>query len=501
VRLISAVLGFLVRKLALLGAVVASLFLGYLLVHTLVPALREAEAERERLQRVAAERAALEGELSQLQSASEGVQTDLIASLQTRVELEIVEGQDVVAEKEQEVARLLAEKDEVCGTVESVVDWVWPGPSACDAAERALQVAQDAQATVERNLERARADAAVLADTSLSNEEKLNRLGEGGDQSIVARQVETTQAELDQKRAEETTLREAQGTLEGHVVTLWAQSWRWLLAIALLIILLPPLLRTVNYFVLMPLVRRMHTPINLAEGADQASASLSVAPAERTLTVHLDPGEVLSARSEHVRPVQGKVRSGLLYDLSSPFISFAAGLYGLSRVTGVEGGTAATLATPDDPDSYLMRIEFEDHPGLVMRPRHVVGVIGAPGLETRWRWGIHALATWQVRYILFTGTGSLIVQGSGDVVATNPGGRPTRMDQHLVMGFDSRLTVGINRTEVFLPYLWRRTPLVDDEFIGDHPLFWQKSNAAGPSNPVARTFDAVFSALGRVLGF
>jgi hypothetical protein len=148
-----------------------------------------------------------------------------------------------------------------------------------------------------------------------------------------------------------------------------------------------------------------------------------------------------------------------------------------------------------------MRIDFSDHPGLVMRPRHVVGVIGTPELETRWRWGIQSFATWQVRYILFSGTGSLIVQGSGAVVATSPQGGTTRMEQHLVMGFDSRLWVGVNRTEVFWPYLWGRTPLVDDEFTGSHPLFWQKASAAGPGNPVARVFDAFFSALGKVLGF
>ena len=220
----------------------------------------------------------------------------------------------------------------------------------------------------------------------------------------------------------------------------------------------------------MPVVNRAHRPIHLAAGADaRGGRPPHHARPQRTLTVDLGAGEVLSARSEHVRPVQGRIRSRLLYDWSAPFISFAAGLYGLSRVTGDERVTAATLATPDDPDSYLMRIDFTDHPGLVMRPRHVVGVIGTPELETRWRWGIQSFATWQVRYIMFAGTGSLIVQGSGDVVATNPRGRTTRMEQNLVMGFDSRLVVGVNRTEVFWPYLWGRTPLVDDEFTGSPP--------------------------------
>ena len=85
------------------------------------------------------------------------------------------------------------------------------------------------------------------------------------------------------------------------------------------------------------------------------------------------------------------------------------------------------LATPDDPDSYLMRIDFTDHPGLVMRPRHVVGVIGDARAARRGGGGASwSLATWQVRYILFAGTGSLIVQGRGDVNADEPSGRDPR---------------------------------------------------------------------------
>ena len=298
------------------------------------------------------------------------------------------------------------------------------------------------------------------------------------------------------------SLQEARNSWVGRVVEQWSRSWRWLAGIALLVMVMPPFLRTVSYFLLMPMVKRMQKPVDLASGSEHATASLRTTAAQRTMTVDLGVGEVLSARSEHVRPVQGRIRSRLLYDWTSPFISFAAGLYGLSRVTGDEGAlTSATLATPDDPNSYLMRIDFEDHPGVVMRPRHVVGVIGSPSLETTWRWGIQSLARWQVRYIMFAGSGSLMVQGSGDVVATNPRGGSTRIEQNLMMGFDSRLVVTVNRTEVFWPYLWGRTPLVDDEFFGDGPLFWQKSTTGGPRNPIAKTFDAIFSALGKLLGF
>lgn len=499
-RLISSVLGFVLRKLGLFGALLLSLFLGYLLIQALIPTLREAVAERDRLQQVAQERAALEEDLEQLRSTAAEGQSQAIASLEGKIDAEIEEGRRNVTEKKAEIERLRDDQQEFCGVVREVIAWVFPG-NACKSAEMAVEKADEALDTLEGSLGQAGEDAAVLGDPALTTQQKLDRLDEGGDQSFVEREIDNKESELGQKKAEEESLEEAQASGVGWVVNQWAQSWKWLAAIALLALVLPGALRIVSYFLLMPMVSRMHKPIHLAAGSENAAADLRITAALRTLTIQLGAGEVLSARSEHVRPVQGKIRSRLLYDWTSPFISFAAGLYGLSRITGDERVTSATLSTPNDPDSYLMRIDFMDHPGLVMHPKHVVGVIGMPELETRWRWGIQSFATWQVRYIMFAGSGSLIVQGSGDVVATSPRGRSTRMEQNLVMGFDSRLTVGVNRTEVFWPYLWGRTPLVDDEFTGLHPFFWQKSSADGPSNPIAKTFDAIFSALGKLLGF
>ncbi len=499
-RLVAAVLGFVLRKIGLLVAVVVSMFLCYLLVQAVVPTLQKAVTDRDRLQQVAEERAALEADLAALKRSAEAAQSEAVASLAATVVDEVDAGRRNVATKQDEIQRLRDRREDVCGFWQKVGALVLPG-NACDAAEQAVERADEALNTLETSLGQAEAEVALLTDPALTSEEKLARLDQSGEQSSVDREIDNTESELRQKQAEERSLRADGDSWAGWIVEQWARSWRWLVAIALLVLLMPAAVRTIGYFVLMPVVSRMHRRIHLAEGSESATADLRATVARRTLTIDLEAGEVLSARSEHVRPVQGRVRSQVLYDWSAPFISFAAGLYGLSRVTGDDHVTSAVLATPDDPDSYLMRIDFTDHPGVVMHPKHVVGVIGAPELRTRWRWGIQSFATWQVRYIMFAGTGSLIVQGRGDVVATDPGGRSTRIEQSLVMGFDSRLSVGVERTEVFLPYLWGRTPLVDDEFTGIDPLFWQKSSAGGPRNPIARTFDAVFSALGKLLGF
>lgn len=499
-QLLAAVLGFLLRKAGLLLVAVLSLFLVYLFVQSAVPAIKDAVTDRERLQQATAEQAALEEEFELLTGELAEARLEEISSLQGRLAAEIDDLGEQVSAQRADVEERLAESDE-CSRLREVVEDLPLVPNTCDAKERVAETAQEALDAFESSLAQAEADAALLRDPILTSEEKLERLGENGGQVATEREIATTGSQLDQKQADVRSLEQAQGSGLGWVVDQWARSWKWLVGIALLVLFMPLVLRVLGYFVLMPLVTRIHRPIHLAAGSEEERAHLRATDARRTLVVDLTDGEVLSARSEHVRPVQGSIRGRLLYDWSAPFISFAAGLYGLSRVTGDGHGTSATLATPDDPDSYLVRIDFADHPGVVMRPRHVVGVIGAPGLETRWRWGIQSFATWQMRYIMFTGTGSLIVQGSGDVVATSPRGRSARMEQHLVMGFDSRLVVGVNRTEVFWPYLWGRTPLVDDEFTGTHPLFWQKSSTDGPSNPIARAIDAVFSSIGKLLGF
>lgn len=497
--LISALLRFVLNKLVAFLAVLLLLFLGFVVVQQLVPTIKDAVADRDRLEKVTEERRESEARLEQLQNDVEVGDAAAIDAATSAVGAEIATGQASLSEKKKALADV-REKHELCGLVGEVSAWALPG-NFCDEAEALNEAAEAAVETVQANLNNAEAEMAILNNPELGNSEKLDRLDAGGGQSIREREIENTHADLKQEQAEERTLQRSQDSWAGLIVNTWARAWKWMAGLAALFLLLPVLVRIVSYFLLMPLVTRLHKPIHLAAGSDAAETSLRTERAARTLTIELADGEVLTARSTHIRPVGGNRRSLLLYDWSSPFLSFASGLRELSRVTGDGAGTFARITAPDDPDAYLMRIDFEEHPGLVMHPKHVVGIIGAPQLRTRWRWGIQSFATWQVRYILFAGTGSLIVQGSGDVDALYPDEGRAGMDQNLVMGFDSRLAATVGRTEVFWQYLKGRTPLVLDEFSGEHPFFWQKSTAEGPSSPVAKVFDAFFSAFGKVLGF
>jgi len=515
VRLVAKVLGFVLSKAFLAGAMTLVLFFGYIAIGELQKAVKG----QDQLEEIVADRQAREKKLDALRArykeSQSQAQSELIESLTDTAKEQVASSKQKLADQKRKLERLEQAHNKACNFLGGgPADALLPG-RPCEDARNKVKAAKATLRDWQQKRDDASRDAAILTDPELTNRKKLERLGENPDQRgdpRIAKQIGDEESDLKGVKAKEREQAEAQESWAGRVVTQWGESrdgllqqwsqvWLGLLGVVLLILLTPVILRTIGYFVLMPLVSRAQKPLQLAAEAEHSAATLYASPAERTLQIRLSAGEVLSARSEDVRPVQGKVRSQLLYDWKAPFISYATGLHSLSRITGDEDGTEATLAASADPNSYLMRIDFKDHPGIVMRPKHVVGVMGTPELETRWRWGIQSFGTWQVRYIMFAGTGSLIVQGSGNVEATSPGHRATKIEQHLMMGFDSRLTARINRTEVFWPYLRGKAPLVDDEFTGPYLLFWQKSETGGPSNPAVKAFNAVFSVIGKLLGF
>jgi hypothetical protein len=220
-RLVSTVLGFLLKKLALLVALVLSLFLGYMFIQTLIPTLREAVADRDRLQQVAEARADLKEDLELLRSTAAESQSQAVAVLEARIDAEVEEGRRNVTEKRADIERL--REEELCGLAEKILAVPAPG-NVCDTAEEALEQANEALDTLEQNLGQAEAGAAVLSDPDLTPQQKLDRLDAGGEQALVQREIDSKEAELAQKEAEEQTLEEAQASGVGWVVNQWAKS-------------------------------------------------------------------------------------------------------------------------------------------------------------------------------------------------------------------------------------------------------------------------------------
>ena len=266
------------------------------------------------------------------------------------------------------------------------------------------------------------------------------------------------------------------------------------------------------YWVLMPLISR-RPALRLKAAAGEGTASLG--PSRHSLEVSIPQGDRLAVRADWLVAVgdeQGRARRSTrwFWRWKAPALSYAARLFLLTEVRGEdapEGAPAAlaVLAPPADPDLSISRLELTGgHPGIVVRPSHVVGIQGdGVKLEAVWAWrSLQAWATWQIRYYRFSGTGVLYLAGHGGLTGVDAANIRLRLDHRVVAGFDVRLTYQAKRTETFFPYLLGRASLVDDSFTGAGLILREAvSGAHGARTPIERGFQAIVGVVGKFFGF
>ena len=512
-QLISAIVTTLLKSALIIGALVAVLFAGTLLITEAGPSLREGLETPQRLDELQEEgheytemlarqqgestahdarRRALEIRLHQEQQRWEQQLEEELVAIEEAAEQQI---DDVQTGLEDHIEGATGAADElVARYCESwnPVDWL-----ACRAVRRSVEATDEriedqrraVEDAVDHLREQARKEAEAhrqaarehLQDQTAEFEKQLGDSLDAMDE--LAAENQQVQQQLDEIRMEASTLRD-----ENWLWIEFRDRWPYLLVVALLIFAAPYLRRTLWYFVGMPLVSRAE-PIELhslsGEGEDTPDTDdkplIECGKSKRTLQVEVPPGEQLVSRIGYVQSEREGAKSELFFDRQAPNLSYISGLVLLTRLQSVQADDSTrtvTLGTPDDPDTYLMTIDLKDHPGVVLRARHVVGVIGDITIDSTWRLtNLHAWATSQVRFIVFSGTGTLIVEGYGDVMGQSVDGGRQQKRMPLVIGFDTRLTYQTQRSATFLPYLVdpKREPLVVDVFEGEGMVFAEKN--------------------------
>jgi uncharacterized protein (AIM24 family) len=121
-------------------------------------------------------------------------------------------------------------------------------------------------------------------------------------------------------------------------------------------------------------------------------------------------------------------------------------------------------------------------------------------MKSEWRWNLHSLIRGQFRYIMLAGTGSIWVEGFGDVHGQTLTGQETHQESAAYIAFDGRLQSRSRRTETFWPYLRGLVPLFESSLKGHGSFVWQKSPLPTGSNPFTRTLGTFWSALGKFVG-
>ena len=297
----------------------------------------------------------------------------------------------------------------------------------------------------------------------------------------------------------------------GRVATIAQKNLLTGVLVGLGIFLIPMVTRVGWFYTVAPMVS-LAKPTRLAHSSQRlgltSSPLLTCSTSTKKLDVTILPNESLFVRAACLKSYDAKTkkRTQIAWKIRSPFISYSAGLWELTRVDGGTDGAKVSLWSGEDADRQLVCIELRDHPGLVFRPRHLVGLIHEPAalnLRKQWRLGhLHAWCTLQLRYIVLEGTGRAVFWALGGIEAVSPAGGKQCVSQDSVAGFDSRLDYSVRRNETFWPYLRGKEPLFDDCFEGSEQYLVSVASEKSTGIVGVDTWlDRIFSIIGKVFGF
>lgn len=248
-------------------------------------------------------------------------------------------------------------------------------------------------------------------------------------------------------------------------------------------------------------------PKALLKGFDRNISEMVVNESSQACEYGVMPGSKLLARQDWIQqhtPALRK-RTRLLWKNTAVLISLSAKLTELTEFSSDSTDCAGLvrLGNGRDADVYLTRIDIANHQGLCLRPYHVVALTDGIDVKTVWRLkDPHSWIAGRLRYILFFGTGSIILLGYGKTQSQSAE-RKIQAQENSVIGFEGNLEIGVTRTETFWPFFRGKTALYDHTFLGDGNVLMQDVNRVlghASSNRFMGVVDSVLYVIGKVLG-
>ncbi len=280
------------------------------------------------------------------------------------------------------------------------------------------------------------------------------------------------------------------------------------LLILALLIAIPFLWKLAAYYVIAP-IAQASKPILLGADTPGLIGEITATPSHPAQRMELGEGEVLMTKVDYLQGSMGifEKKTKWLMDWKYPFSSVAAGLYILTRIrnTGGEGGQV-TLSTQENATEELSVVEIPEGRAMVFRPHYLVAVAHPldkpPRIRSRWVFGkLHAWVNLQFRYLIIEGPAKLVfsAQRGVQVESVSPNLPGRRVNSHLTAAFSPHLNYSPKRAETFIAYIRGKNALFDDFFQGSGFVI-QQQVTGGKRNPVARIWEGVFGAIGKVFG-
>lgn len=339
--------------------------------------------------------------------------------------------------------------------------------------------------------------------TELSNSRRDIRIQGGESEEEVMRR----QLLLDEKQkqlSEMEQLRDAMDDLmQNQLKHLAFQAFLILLGL----LLIPFLWKVIAFYLFAPIVQSSK-PIALSEGLAEME-KISVTSSHPAQRLNLNRGEVVLTRVDYLQGSMGDFKKGTkwLMDWRYPFSSLAAGLCILTKIENAsEHEGDVTLSTQEDATEELAVVEIPAGVSLVFRPNFLIAVChpaeNPPRIRSKWVFRkLHAWVNLQFRYLIVDGPTRLVFSAQRGIQVENVSesalGR--RVNTRLVVAFSPQLEYSPRRAETFVAYLWGKNALFDDYFQGSGTVI-QQQVTGGKRNPIARLWESIFGAIGKVFG-
>ena len=288
---------------------------------------------------------------------------------------------------------------------------------------------------------------------------------------------------------------------------------RILLFTICLVLLTPPLWLVFMYYGVAALIEKF-PPIRIELKDDDGSRKPIFHRAARSITFSIPEGRKFYLRAQGgdwgKERRNAICRTKFMWRWTAPLVSVAADLVELLAYRsepGAEESGQIKLTSPKDDEMYIQQIELNGGPGLVLTPRHVIGLTDDVEVRTVWSFKLHNLISMRLRHIVFFGTGTIfIIGGRGIDVQRIESGSPAihKIEDGVLVGYVPGAAYSLCRTQTFWAYFRGMTSLLDYKLCGGTFL---TQNLVGRNEKevlgsgLDRFLSVLLNGIGKLLGF
>lgn len=303
-------------------------------------------------------------------------------------------------------------------------------------------------------------------------------------------------------------------TLYNELANEWNARGIKMLLFAIVFVLVTPRLWLVFMYYAVAAVIEKAPPIRIRTKDGEAGPEPIFHRAARSITFTIPEGRKFYLRAQggdwgkERRDVT--CRTKFLWRWSAPLVSAVAELVELlaySREPGSNRPGQIKLTSPRDDEVYIQQIELNGGPGLVLMPRHVIGLTDDVEVRTVWSFKLHNLISMRLRHIIFYGTGTIfIIGGRGiDVQRIESGSSAIhKIEDGVLIGYVPGAAYSLCRTQTFWAYFRGMTSLLDYKLCGGTFLTQNlvgKNEKEVLGSGMDRFLSVLLNGIGKLLGF